>query len=156
MARSKTVELKDEVAIKLREWTEAKALLDSSKADEFALRNEIVQQAGFNLDKLTGTETLTINHGWKLKAVKSQAYSLSKDETIRFLQALGSIDPDLANKLVKWEPVLSESTYKNELLPNLQALAEKCPQLRELLAAALTVKPGAVQLTLTPPDSPSV
>jgi hypothetical protein len=156
MARAKVVELTAEKIEKLKAWYAAKSSADAFKDSEFQLRTQVVSEAGFTADKVTGSETISLQNwpGWKLQAKKVQTYKLERDTTIAFLNALGPLNVELANKIVKWEPVLSESIYKNELLPWIASLDVNDPtvqNLRALLAAALTVKPGAVQLALLPP-----
>lgn len=153
MARSKVVELTAEKIEKLKAWYAAKNNADAFKDSEFQLRTQVVNEAGFTADKLEGSETISLQNwpGWKLQAKKVQTYKLEYVATVAFLNALGPLNGELANKIVKWEPVLSESTYKKELLPWIASLDASDPaiqNLRTLLAAALTVKPGAVQLVL--------
>jgi hypothetical protein len=152
VAKAKTVELSPEVGQKLAQWQQAQRQLDEVKAAEFALRNEIIIKAGFDPAKLDGTESLDIGQGWKLKAKKNLSYKLTnkEGETVALQTAIGTIAnrPEIATNLVRWEPVLAEKLYKDEFLP----LLAQFPQLAEIVAKALTVKPGAPQLELVPPE----
>jgi hypothetical protein len=123
---------------KLREWWELCVHVAFVKAKESKLRDELVKEF-FNADKDAGTETIEIANGYKLKSVKKLDYKLNnKEGAVTALVAI--IDPELAQKLVKWTPKLSESTYKN-LDPQTQKLFDGC----------LTIKPGKPSLKIIPP-----
>lgn len=157
MAKAKEVELTPEVSLLLQQWSQANQQLDKVKAEEFALRQQVVMKAGFDPAKLEGSQTIAIGNGWKLKVNKVQNYSLTNNqhetETLLNQIAIGAPEknngrPDIALGLVKWNPDMSIRTYK-ELLPLVEELG--CGS---LLAAALTIKPGAPQLELIPPEAP--
>jgi hypothetical protein len=152
MAKVQQVTLTPEVSAKIGKWIAAATSLRSVKELEFALRQELVMQAGFDLKKVEGTQTIEIGNGWRLKAGKEQNYSLTNKggETERLLAAIATDlqRPDIATGLVEWKPDLKKKMYKDELLP----LAETNPKVKELLAIALTVKPGAPTLELIPPE----
>lgn len=149
-----------EVLKTLTVWYQKSVELTKLKEEEFALRNEIVCNAGFDIQKLEGTETLDLNSfwpGWKLKAVKDQNRTLTNDngESVALQYALHPLRPDFAQNIVKWKPDLSITTYR-ELLSFLDTANQDDPQImaiREALAKALTCKPGAPTLTLVPPKA---
>lgn len=151
MAKVQQVSLSPELSAKLQAWNQAAASLAVVKEQEFALRQELVLQAGFDLTKLEGTQTIDIGNGWRLKAEKGQNYVLTNKggETERLLAAIATDlqRPDIATSLVEWKPDMKKKMYK-ELVP----LAETNPKVKEALAIALTVKPGAPTLELIPPE----
>lgn len=147
-----------EMLNKISQWFQFVQQLTALKEKEFPLRTEIVCNAGFDITKLEGTETLDLEAfwpGWKLKAEKEQNFSLSNDEgeSTALQYALHPYRPDFAANIVKWKPELSIKTYR-ELLAWLETADQNDPgimAIREALAKALTVKPGAPQLKLVPP-----
>jgi hypothetical protein len=160
VAKTKAVELPEDISIKLSEWCNLKPQLKTLEEKEFELRQEIVNKGGFEVSKLEGQETIELLYkgqptGWKLKAVKDQRYTLTnkEQETVQLLQALGAIHPEIATELVAWNPVLSETTYKKKLLPLIMSDDPAMKPIAKLLAAALTIKPGAPRLEMIPPES---
>lgn len=158
MAKAKEVELTAEASQLIYQWSQIDAQLEKVKAEEFALRQSVVMKAGFDPSKLEGSQTISIGNGWKLKVQKTQNYTLTNDEhqTEKLLAQIATGvpekqngRPDIAVGLVRWEPKMSTKTYKDELLPLVDELG-----ISALLAAALTVKPGAPQLELIPPPAP--
>jgi hypothetical protein len=158
LAKSKVVALPSEVSHKLEEWMNLKPVLATYKDREFELRTEIINNAGFNVAKFEGTESISLadgngnDSGWKLKAVKDQNYTLTNNanETVLLLQEIAKIDPAVAQGLVKWQPVISESVYKKQLLPLIENGAN--PEIAKALAVALTIKQGAPRLELIAPE----
>lgn len=152
MARAKNVELTQEQSDKLLEWKSKKDQLDILDTEEFALRQWIVKNLGFDPDKLEGSQTLSIGSGWKISADKVQNYTVSNDngQAMIMLNMIGSATgldrADIAQSLVKWKPELSVSSYR-DFLP----LVDKLPGLKEAMSAAITIKAGAPQLKLIPP-----
>ena len=125
------------------EWWRACIDLAAAKAKESKLRDQLVKEL-FNADKDAGTEAIEIGNGYKLKSVKKLDYKLNnKEGAVTALVAI--IDPELARKLVKWTPKLSESTYKN-----LDAETQK------LFDGCLTIKPGKPSLKIIAPGETKV
>jgi hypothetical protein len=155
--KAKEVELNAQQLNTLKEWYEQKAALDSAKEKEFALRQTIVNTCGFDPTKFEGSETVNIGNGWKLKALKVQSYKVCNDngEAMKVLNLIGSATganrPDLAQRLVKWNPDLSVTTYKE-----IQPIIDSVEGLKEALAAAITIKPGSPQLELIAPEKAEV
>ena len=160
MAKAKTTVLTTEISVKLLEWKLEKERLDAIQETEFALRQWLVLNAGFDPEKLEGSQTLAIGNGWKLAADKTMNYNVTNEEgeALQVLNLLGSATganrPDLAQSLVRWKPDLSVKTYK-DVLPLIEALddADLKARLKSSLAKAVTIKPGAPQLKLIAPDA---
>jgi hypothetical protein len=162
MARIKEVDLakdKPEMSLKLGEWIKQRAAYKDLEAKEFALRQELVLNAGFDQTKLEGSQTIGIGFGCRLKAGKTMYYSLTnaQGETSNLLAKIAEKRHDLAVGLVQWKPDMSQKTYK-ELLEWLESLdgiegAEYANEVAALLAAAVTVKPGAPQLEFIEPTT---
>lgn len=148
MAKAKAVELTPELSERLKQWNAAEQALTAAKAAEFELRIQIVN-ALCEAKKLEGTETLEIGNGWKLKACKKQNYTLTnkQGETERLLAAIAPIRQDLAVALVQWKPDMAMKAYKE-----LVGIVDTNPTIKEALAAALTIKPGAPTLELVAPE----
>src|SRR5208283_66921 len=124
----------------LSTWFETAKNLSAAKELESKLRDQLVKEL-FNNEKDAGTETIEIANGYKLRAVKKLDYNLNnKEGAVTALVAI--INPELARKLVKWNPKLSESTYKN-LDPETQKLFDGC----------LTIKPGKPSLKIIAPNA---
>lgn len=135
----------------LTAWFNADAQLKQVKDQEFALRQSVVQAFQLDPNKFEGTETVELPAGYKLKIKKNMNYSLTNEagQTVALQSYLGSTlqRPDLANGIVEWKPDFKKSIYK-ELLP----LTNEDMRLKEFLAAALTVKPGAPSLEIVAPE----
>lgn len=156
MAKIKEVTLSKAMDDALLEWLNLRQQKASLDAKEFELRQRIVREAGFDVKKLEGSESVEIGKGYKLKVVKVQNYTLTNEhgETSALLDAIG-IDmerADLAVGLVKWKPDMSTKTYKELLDAIKDSEAKGVEKTRSALAKALTVKPGAPQLELVAPE----
>lgn len=105
-----------ERSAKLQQWMAAKKALDLAKENEKQLREEIVEKSGLFSDrKVTGTETVHLGNGWKVKAVKKQNYNLESYDDCEYalneLRELGEGSARIAEDLIKYTPRLSVSTY---------------------------------------------
>lgn len=147
--KAKAVVIPNDIGQRIKQWRELDEWLKEAKGNEHALRQALVNDAGFNATKLEGSESLDIGYGWKLKAIKVQNYTATNENSAmeQLLTALAAIDPSLSIGFVKWVPEISTKHYKDVILP----IAEKHPELAALLSAAITVKPGMPQLELIPP-----
>lgn len=144
----------------LIDWRKSKDALDEAKRAEADLRGKVVA-AYTDPDKETGTENVAIGNGWFVKVVKALNFKLKSfnenmSNRTAVEQALNEIaaatkdsqgnelNPALgkvvASRLVKWEPELSLTEYK-QLLPGH----------REIIDTVLEVKPGSPTVTLVPP-----
>ena len=144
----------------LMDWRKSKDVLDKAKAQEADLRGKVVACYS-DPDKETGTENVPIGNQWFVKVEKKLNFTLkSFNEGVSKQQAVGAaltamaqatkdsqgneLNPQLgavvAARLVKWEPELSVSEYK-QLLPGH----------REIIDSVLEVKPGSPTVTLVPP-----
>lgn len=144
----------------LVDWRASKDALDDAKSLEADLRGKVVA-AYTDPDKDTGTENVPIGNGWFVKVAKKLNFTLkSFDEGVSnrsaVERALGKIaaavadsqgnelNPELgkivAMRLVKWEPELSITEYK-----------QLWPGYREIIDTVLEVKPGAPTVMLVPP-----
>lgn len=106
----------------LSQWEEAKKQLEVAKEVEMSLRKQIVSFA-FDPDKQSGTERIDLANGYELKAVKKVTYGWVKDydgnvdkdaiETaLAKIEKTGAVGELVASRLVKWNPGLSLTEYK--------------------------------------------
>jgi hypothetical protein len=104
----------------LADWRVASENLASAKHIEARLRKEVV--AAFSQDQKpghSGTETLDIGFGYKLKIVHKLSYKLDNANICEKLHAvLDKIEKSveggniIAERIVKWSPELSLTEYK--------------------------------------------
>jgi hypothetical protein len=162
MAKAKTVALTEEIfgqGGKLQQWLQAEQELSLLKEREFSLRQEIVSKAGFDPTKMEGTENLDIGNGYKLKVTKKQTYSLIAEPTVKLLNIIGPLRPEIATNFCKWEPKMSKTGYSELLktIPELQqavtnAYPNDTPNIAQILAEALTIKPATPTLEIVAPE----
>lgn len=119
----------------IHRWHTAKTRLDEAKAEEAALRKEVIEL--FDPEKTEGTENIELANNWKLKAVKKLNYSLDRTATPAALEQLPA---ETADRLVAWSPKLSTSEYK-----------KLSDEHKEIINEVLTIKPGAPTITLVEP-----
>ena len=125
---------------KLRIWFEMKQMLERAKEAESKLRDELVTEL-FSADKDAGSETIEIANGYALKATKKLDYKLNnKNGEVEALIAVIGHDAVREMKLIRWEPKLSETAYKNA-----------DPQTQKLFDGCLTIKPAKPSLEIVPP-----
>jgi hypothetical protein len=133
------MELSPEQMDVLREWNEAKTLAKLWTEKESSLRDVLVKQL-FNADKEEGTESVTIQNGWVMKATKKLSYQLNNDEGE--VSAICAALPDaVSRQLVRWKPELSLSCYRK-----IDAHTQ------QLFNNVLTIKPSKPSLELTHPE----
>lgn len=125
---------------KLRVWFEMKQMLERAKEAESKLRDELVTEL-FSADKDAGSEIIEIANGYALKATKKLDYKLNnKNGEVEALIAIIGHDAVREMKLIRWEPKLSETAYKNA-----------DPQTQKLFDGCLTIKPGKPSLEIIEP-----
>lgn len=144
----------------LVKWQEAKKSLDFFKEQEMLFRKSIVR-AMFPAATV-GTNNLPLNGGAVLKAVLKEDYNLMKDDVKKQALAGEPVDPWksvtavldafaviggdvgnlLADRLVKWEPTVSVSEYKQLTKPY-----------RDVFDTVLTIKPASPELKLDLPKA---
>lgn len=139
-----TVEERDKL---LLQWKSAKDVLDAAKDEEMRLRKELVASSGmFDSNKQSGTQTFQLGNGWAVKAIKKINYNIETGDNlataINEISALGEVSKYKAEKLVKFTPELSLTTYK-ELTAEEKAIIDR----------VLTTSPGSPSLELVPPKS---
>lgn len=143
------VTVSPERAERLRRWYEIQPQLEAIKAEEHALREAIVLDM-FDPKKLEGVQTIDLGNGWRLKADKKMNITATNEsgQIVAVGAALQPLDEALANSLVRWKPEVSTKVYREVL-----ALAETHQDLKPLLFAAISVKPGMPELTMVPPKA---
>lgn len=103
-------------------WQASQTKLAAAKESEMQLRKELVEFA-FDQSKQSGTETLELGGGYKLKAGKKLNYGFIKGEdgktdrkaietALTKIEKDGAVGELIAERLVKWSPELSISEYK--------------------------------------------
>lgn len=135
----------------LQQWIEKKKTLESAKAEEMELRKQIVSFVA-DPDKIEGTENIELGNGYKLKAVKKVTYNFNVpegvdkrdfvDDVLDKLEKVGPEGKFLADRLVKWNPELSVSEYK-ELPENFKKIVDE----------VIVTKEGSPTLELVEPKA---
>ena len=118
---------------KLLAWDHAKKALEAAKANEAALRQEVLKDFydfGGESDLREGTENLELGNGYKLKAVFKLSRKLENkggetSEALRVIAERFEGGKLYAERLVKWSPELSVSEYK-KLPANIQEVIDSC------------------------------
>lgn len=139
----------------LLDWEAQKTALEVAKEREMIARKAVVNFA-FDPNKTSGTERVELGNGYELKAVKKINYGWIKDEAGKLNKKLidralekiekigGAVGELVAERLVKWEPSLSLTEYKqlddkfkkvidevivtSEGAPTLEIIAPKAPK----------------------------
>jgi hypothetical protein len=148
----KHVTLTPQQSQRLMEWDEASKSLAELQELEMKLRKSLVEDGLlFDASKLEGTETIEIGNGYQVKATKTQYYNAENKEG-QTTNLVALLPAELAQSLVKWQPKISTSVYKNTLAHYLHSLSVEAKlRIISALTAAITIKPGAPQLELIPP-----
>ena len=127
----------------IMDWNRADAEAKAAVVRERDLRKQVIE-ASFDELK-TGTNTLVLGAGYKLKASVTQAYSPQKDADDSYtslVNVLGQMNPETAKRLVRWKPEISVSAYKS-LTAEEQALINQ----------VLVIKDNSPQLELVVPKA---
>jgi hypothetical protein len=107
----------------LVDWEAQKVALEVAKEKEMTARKAVVDFA-FDPNKTSGTERVELGNGYVAKAVKKINYGWIKDESGKLNKKLidkalekiekigGAVGELVAERLVKWEPSLSLTEYK--------------------------------------------
>ena len=99
------------------QWQRASAMLAEYKHMEIDLRKQVA--AYVLAEKANEVEEvsvkLNLGNGYGLKAKQTLNYKLEKaDKVVEVIDKLNAIgETELASELFKWEPKLSETTYKH-------------------------------------------
>lgn len=142
------------------EWHQAKQALIEVQDKERVLRQMLVTML-FDGTKLEGSETVDIGYGCKLKSTKEMYYNATNkdgqlDAVNNALAARGAEAEAMFDELINWAPEVRVKAYR-KILETVEKYNDQ--EMKTLLHAAITVKPGMPQLELiTPatPESPSV
>lgn len=141
------IELTQEQIETLQAWNAEKNALDLHKDAEIAKRLEVAKTLPFKADKEEGSQTISLNAGWKLTLTRTMSYSMETKNNEAVLAALGKLhatSPEKAAHLVtRWEPVMSVEVYKS-----------LTDEEKKIVADVVTIKPGTPQLALKPPTEP--
>ena len=111
------------------------------QAEEKELRSELV--ATFEDDVFEGTQTMELDRGVKLKCVKKITRALDNEavkDVSKIENVLARLPADVAERLIKYVPKLSEKDYKS--LAN---------EHRNIIDEIITSKPGTPTLTVVYP-----
>ena len=123
---------------KLAEWSDACTKLAFYKEQESKLRDELAKEL-FDTSTDSGTESLSLPNDFQLKITKKLNYKLNnKEGQVTALVAI--LDPMMAQLLIRWEPDLSLTVYKQ-----LDAATQ------QLFNGCLTIKPAKPTLEIIPP-----
>ena len=140
-----------ELSQKLMLWQAKAKELETVKAAELVLRNEVFRLAFANPKE--GTNSIEMGNGYQLKAVYKYNYSLSESKqprnggtpfattvALNAIEALGNEGKFLAERVVTWKPELSIKEYR-----------DLDPKYKVLLDKALTITPGTPALSIKAP-----
>ena len=133
------------------EWRTKQAELERVKAEELALRNEVLRGA-FNFQPgatggRKGTEYFDMQGGFRLKAVFKLNYKVNPDTIdgiLTKIEKTGAEGKFLAERLVKFEPKLSVSEYGK--------LGDES-KVKKLIDEALTISDGTPSLEFVEPKA---
>lgn len=141
------VEVPTDNMVRIKRWYEIGPQLAALQAEEHALRQAIVATM-FDNTQLEGTEAVEIGGGWKLKTVKRQNISATNaaNVMVNLLNYVSALDPALGTELVDWKPDVRTKPYRKLL-----EMAEQYADLKPLMSAAITIKPGMPELELVAP-----
>lgn len=100
------------------EWEQAAKQLAHYKTVEAAARKAMVDRMFPDNKGASGTKNVDLANGYKLKAVFKLNYTLDNkddavDKALSKIEKLGEAGVFIAARLVKWEPKLSVSEYKD-------------------------------------------
>lgn len=123
----------------LTNWNAAQTKLQAAKLEESQLRLLVIEQFSATEADASGTETVEVGNGWKLKISKSLDYKLDNKDG-KLDKALEGFTDGVAALLVSWEPKLSVKAYRS--LPEDEQIK---------IYDCLTIKPSSVQVKLEPP-----
>jgi hypothetical protein len=132
-------------------WEASKAALEAAKTAEMDLRKRVVDFS-FDPNKKAGTERVELANGYELKAVKKINYGFVKredgqgvdknkiDEALAKIEAEGPVGELIAQRLIKWDPSLSLTEYK-----------QLSPIHKAVIDAVIVATDGAPSLEIVPP-----
>jgi len=121
----------------LTQWNQLESFYKQVKSWEINLRNKVIKSL-FGEGKDEGSETIELGGGWKLRCKKPMTYKLgTQADTEAMMDQLSPAAPD---DLIKWEPVLSVSSYR--------LLSESD---KRVVDQVLTIKPGQASIEIVPP-----
>lgn len=124
-------------------WLAAKAELERAKANEAALRQQVVEAKSDKEEMFSGTENIEMPGG-QLKIVHKLDYKISVDgdaldKALELIEKSVEGGNVIADRLVNYKPELSVREYK---------LLNK--QQKAIIDACITIKPAAKSVTFEP------
>lgn len=142
----------------LNQWKNASAALAAAKAEEAALRPQVIEAFSDITDEMTsGVENVNVGWGHTLKIERTLRYELDKandfektdaalDEIEALLgQPMGEL---IVNRLVKRKLEISVTEYKKLL-----EIPEHGPRVKAIIDRVLTIKPGSASVKLEAPKT---
>lgn len=142
-----TTETRDQLLMK---WADAKKALDAAKIVESEIRKQIVAESGlFDADKESGTQTVDLGGGYKLKAVKKINYKVDNKngeafEMLKSLSELGEVSAHKAKNLFRFDANLSLTKYR-ELDDKEQALVDQIVTTKPAMPSLELIEPKEVK-----------
>lgn len=137
----------------IAEWKQLQGQLKEIQDAEREKRQAIVASL-FDANKTEGTETLELESGWKLKAVKKLNYDVHNGTDMDALELICAACnmQTVFDDMFNFKPELRVSVYKNSitlvrsmLTPDIQIAFDNA------VAAVVTIKPGMPELKLIDP-----
>lgn len=126
----------------LKQWEDTKVTLETAKAAEMELRKTVMEFC-FDPEKTTGTETIELANGYKLKCVKKINYNVDQEMVNEALDKIENLDSEgkfIVERVIKWKADLSLTEYKG--LPD---------RYKAIIDTAITTSEGAPTLTIVAP-----
>jgi hypothetical protein len=127
----------------LIQWNEAQTKLAAAKEAELELRKQMIQ-AWFPEHKNEGTENITLESGWKLKAqFKVNRHLGSLEDVDAALEKIEAVDAEgifVAKRIIRFKPELDKREY------------DACPDKYKIyIDQVLTTAEASPSLELVPP-----
>lgn len=129
----------------IMEWYAAHQQLEELKAREAKLRKQIDCSHLFDQQKSKGTQKHGLGHGYEIKTVRQEYVKVENKNNEAFqaivaLRNLGVVEAERADKIFRFTPSLSETTYK-----------EMTPAEKAIVDPLVTRTRGSAKLTLVEP-----
>lgn len=143
---------------KLQKWAELNESLKAIKAEESALRKEVISDM-FPTHKVEGTENVELGEDWKLKATFKQTYEWEKGRDFSFDLLELTAGDDLNNL---WDilsgslkspdrEIILKSMFKVKVEFNATAYKKLLPTVQEVINPYIVVKEASTSLELVAP-----
>lgn len=128
----------------LGQWEKAKTEMAKWKDLEMQCRVAYIEMVS-DANKLTGTENIELQNGYKAKIVKKQNYNVNQDtvnDALDQIENTGEAGKLIAERLIKWKAELSKTEYD-----------QLSDAHKKIIDNVITVTPGTPTLEIVAPKS---